>query len=403
MRFGIFYEISVPRPWEDDIEHTVYHRCLEQVRVADEVGFHSVWAVEHHFLEEYSHCSAPELFLTACAMQTKNIRVGHGIVVCVPQFNHPIRVAERAAVLDILSDGRLEFGTGRSATWTELGGMDANPDETKETWDEYVRTIPQMWTNERFGYEGRAFKMPSRAVLPKPYQKPHPPMWVAVSSPGTEVDAAERGLGSLGLTFGGFAEQEGKVKAYRRRIADCEPAGAFVNDKVATVNFLYCHPDNETGVKTGSRLTGSFGYLAAQLLPVREVHPTRSYPNPGLLAAARQQAATNPGEANSAPEGVCIGNPDRLVEQIKKWEACRRRPDQFPAQRARNHPAGAGARQPAPVRRTGHAALQGRLGPLDIPSRTRRRSRRRLTVCATAFLLHSDEAATGSAEPVEPC
>ena len=178
-------------------------------------------------------------------MQTKNIRVGHGIVVCVPQFNHPIRVAERAAVLDILSDGRLEFGTGRSATWTELGGMDANPDETKETWDEYVRTIPQMWTNERFGYEGRAFKMPSRAVLPKPYQKPHPPMWVAVSSPGTEVDAAERGLGSLGLTFGGFAEQEGKVNAYRRRIADCEPAGAFVNDKVATVNFLYCHPDNE--------------------------------------------------------------------------------------------------------------------------------------------------------------
>ena len=179
-----------------------------------------------------------------------------------------------------------------------------------------------MWTNERFGYEGRAFKMPSRAVLPKPYQKPHPPMWVAVSSPGTEVDAAERGLGSLGLTFGGFAEQEGKVKEYRRRIADCEPAGAFVNDKVATVNFLYCHPDNEEGVRTGSRLTGSFGYLAAQLLPVREVHPTRSYPNPGLLAAARQQAATNPGEANSAPEGVCIGNPDRLVEEIKKWEAC---------------------------------------------------------------------------------
>ena len=146
-------------------------------------------------------------------------------------------------------------------------------------------------------------------------------MWVAVSSPGTEIDAAERGLGSLGLTFGGFAEQEEKVKQYRRRIQGCEPAGAFVNEKVATVNFLYCHPDNETGIKTGSRLTGSFGYLAAQLLPVREVHPTRSYPNPGLLAASRQQAA-NPGEAGGAPEGVCIGNPDRLIEEIKKWEAC---------------------------------------------------------------------------------
>ena len=129
-------------------------------------------------------------------------------------------------------------------------------------------------------------------------------------------------MGSLGLTFGGFAEQEEKVNRYRRRIADCEPAGAFVNERVATVNFLYCHPDNETGVRTGSRLTGSFGYLAAQLLPVREVHPTRSYPNPGLLAASRQQAEQTPGAGASAPEGVCIGNPDRLIEEIKKWEAC---------------------------------------------------------------------------------
>src|SRR5262249_44904737 len=167
MKFGIFYEISVPRPWERETERTVYERCLEQVRLADELGFDQVWAVEHHFLEEYSHCSAPELFLTACAMLTKNINVGHGIVVCVPQFNHPIRVAERAAVLDILSGGRLQFGTGRSATWTELAGFQASPDETKKTWDEFVRVIPKMWTQERFGYQGRAFSMPERAVLPK--------------------------------------------------------------------------------------------------------------------------------------------------------------------------------------------------------------------------------------------
>ena len=154
MKFGVFYELSVPRPWERETERQVYMNALEQVRLADELGFHAVWAVEHHFLEEYSHCSAPELFLTAAAAQTTNIRVGHGIVVCVPQFNHPVRVAERAAVLDILSGGRLEFGTGRSATWTELGGFRADPDTTKKSWDEYVHTIPQMWMNERFGYEG---------------------------------------------------------------------------------------------------------------------------------------------------------------------------------------------------------------------------------------------------------
>ena len=153
MKFGIFYELSVPRPWDQEAERKVYMNALEQVRLADELGFDQVWAVEHHFLEEYSHCSAPELFLTACAMQTKNIHVGHGIVICVPEFNHPIRIAERAAVLDILSGGRLEFGTGRSATWTELGGFRANPDETKKSWDEFVHCIPKMWMQERFSYE----------------------------------------------------------------------------------------------------------------------------------------------------------------------------------------------------------------------------------------------------------
>ena len=319
MKFGIFYEISVPRPWGPETEHTVYHNCLEQVRLADELGFDQVWAVEHHFLEEYSHCSAPELFLTACAMQTKNIRVGHGIVVCVPEFNNPIKIAERTAVLDILSSGRLEVGTGRSATWTELGGFEADPDETKKTWDEYVRILPKMWTQERFGYQGRAFSMPTRAILPKPYQKPHPPMWVAVTSPGTELDAADRGLGSLGLTFGGFAEQEIKIAEYRRRIKYCDPVGEFVNEQVNTVNFLFCHPNGETGIKTGQRLSGTFNYLAEQLLAARQAYPSKSYPNLGLLPALRREA-TAP-SAGNVPEGLAIGDPDRIVEVIKKWEA----------------------------------------------------------------------------------
>ena len=319
MKFGIFFEISVPRPWGPESEHDVYHECLEQVRLADELGFDQVWAVEHHFLEEYSHCSAPELFLTAAAMQTKNIRVGHGIVVCVPQFNHPVRVAERAAVLDILSHGRLELGTVRSSTWTELAGFQANPDETKKTWDEYVRTIPRMWTQERFGYEGRAFSMPTRAVLPKPYQKPHPPMWVAVTSPGTEIDAAERGLGCLGLTFGGFGEQERKVEEYRRRIRGCEPAGAFVNEQVNTVNFLFCHEDDAYGVRTGQRLSGTFNYHAEQLLAARQAYPTRSYPNLGLLPALRRQAQTDGGDG--VPEGLAIGDPERIIRAVKGWES----------------------------------------------------------------------------------
>src|SRR4026207_24517 len=134
MKFGLFYELSVPRPWTRESGRTVYQNALEQVRLADELGFDQVWAVEHHFLEEYSHCPAPELFLTACAMITKKIRVGHRIVICVPEFNHSIKIAERTAVLDILSGGRLEVGTGRSATWTELGGLRATSHPHTKQW-----------------------------------------------------------------------------------------------------------------------------------------------------------------------------------------------------------------------------------------------------------------------------
>ncbi len=319
MKFGIFFELSVPRPFEQN-ERIVYQNALEQTRLADELGFDQVWAVEHHFLEEYSHCSAPELFLTACAMQTEKIRVGHGIVTCVPEFNHPIRIAERAAVLDVLSGGRLEMGTGRSATWTELGGFQSNPDDTKKTWDEFVHAIPKMWTQERYRHEGQFFSMPSRAVLPKPIQKPHPPLWVAVSSPGTEDDAADRGMGCLGVNFTSFAEQERKVKEYRRRIQHCDPVGEFVNDQLNTINFLYCHDDSEVGVATGRKMMGQFQYMAGQLDMAKEVYPTRAYLTAGLLAGARRQAAS-PGDLKEPPEGIAVGNPDQIVRELKKWEA----------------------------------------------------------------------------------
>jgi alkanesulfonate monooxygenase SsuD/methylene tetrahydromethanopterin reductase-like flavin-dependent oxidoreductase (luciferase family) len=320
MKFGIFYEPSVPRPWTRESERTVYNNALEQVQLADELGFDQVWAVEHHFLEEYSHCSSPELILTACAMRTQKIRVGHGIVVCVPEFNHPIRIAERTATLDILSGGRLEVGTGRSATWTELGGFRANPDSTKKTWDEFVRCLPKMWTTETYGYEGEFWSMPPRTILPKPYQQPHPPMWVAVTTPGTELDAADRGMGSLGLTFGGFAEQEEKIKTYRQRIQQCTPVGAFVNEQVSTVNFLFCHEDDEEGVRVGRQLGSTFNYLASQLVSVREAYPSKSYKSLGLQPQLRRQA-TGPDARGAVGEGLGIGNPERILVAMKHWEA----------------------------------------------------------------------------------
>jgi alkanesulfonate monooxygenase SsuD/methylene tetrahydromethanopterin reductase-like flavin-dependent oxidoreductase (luciferase family) len=321
VRFGIFFELSVPRPFSPERERAVIESSLEQARLADELGFDTVWAVEHHFLEEYSHCSAPELLLTAVAMQTKRIRVGHGAVVCVPQMNHPIRVAERAAFLDLLSGGRLEFGTARCSTWTELGGFQADPDHTKRDWDEFVRAIPRMWTEERVAWRGTCFSMPERAVLPKPLQRPHPPLWVTVTSPGTELDAAERGLGALGVAAAGFAEQERRTREYHRRIRHCEPVGAAVNDRVATLNFLYCDEDAKTAAARGLQLLGGFGLLNAHLLFTREAYPTPAYGLLANLAPAPRGESASPAEGRGVPEGVCIGDPPAIVRAIKEWES----------------------------------------------------------------------------------
>jgi alkanesulfonate monooxygenase SsuD/methylene tetrahydromethanopterin reductase-like flavin-dependent oxidoreductase (luciferase family) len=320
MKFGIFFELSVPRPFTPEREHQVYLNALEQARLADELGFATIWAVEHHFLEEYSHSSAPELFLTAVAAQTSRIRLGHGAVVCVPEINHPIRVAERAAVLDQLSGGRLEFGTARSSTWTEIGGFGADPDATKKDWDEYVRVLPRMWTQEFFSYEGRCFSMPERSVLPKPLQKPHPPMWVTVTSPGTELDAADRGLGCLGVATAGFAEQERRTREYHRRVKLCDPVGEFVNDRVGTLNFLYCHEDARMAAERGMTFLGTFGMLNAHLLFTREAYQTSAYQSLANLAPLAASKSSSPGDAPKLPEGMCLGDPHHIIQAIKRWE-----------------------------------------------------------------------------------
>ena len=142
------------KPWNEGQEYSTYHDALEQIELADKLGFDHVWEVEHHFLTEYSHSSAPEVFLAAASQRTKNIRIGHGVALLPYPFNHPIRVAERAAALDIMSNGRLEFGTGRSITEQELGGFGIDPADSRPMWEEAIQMIPKMWTEETFSWEG---------------------------------------------------------------------------------------------------------------------------------------------------------------------------------------------------------------------------------------------------------
>src|ERR671914_422689 len=198
MRFGIFYEHQLPRPWAPGDEHKLLKDALEQVELADRLGIDYVWEVEHHFLEEYSHSSAPEVFLAAASQRTNRIRLGHGIVQLPPAFNHPARIAERIATLDLVSNGRVDFGTGEASSQMELGGFGVEREQKRAQWAEAIDVVTRMFVEEPFaGYDGEYISVPQRNVVPKPQQKPHPPVWVACSRRETILLAGQKGIGAL--------------------------------------------------------------------------------------------------------------------------------------------------------------------------------------------------------------
>ena len=175
MKVGLLYEIESVKPHAPDHEYRVFWDTMAQIELADRLGFDSVWVVEHHFLNEFSYSSAPEVFLGCVSQRTRKIRIGHGVAVL--PFSHPIRVAERVAVLDIMSNGRVEFGTGRSTTMDEILGFGMTTEETRPRWREALEMIPRMWRDEPFSYQGRFWSVPRPvSIIPKPLQKPHPPL-----------------------------------------------------------------------------------------------------------------------------------------------------------------------------------------------------------------------------------
>ena len=235
MKFGGFYEHQLPRPWSRESEHTLLKNALEQVELSDRLGYDYVWATEHHFLEEYAHSSAPEVFLAACSQRTRNLRIGHGIVQMPPNINHPARVAERIATLDLISDGRCEFGIGAGATEAELGGFFVPQAEKKEMMLEGLRAVVEMFVGEPFGgFEGRYIKVPARNVVPKPYQKPHPPLWMACSNRASILQAARLGVGALTFSFVSPEQAQQWVTDYYETFEkECVPVGYAVNPQIA--------------------------------------------------------------------------------------------------------------------------------------------------------------------------
>jgi alkanesulfonate monooxygenase SsuD/methylene tetrahydromethanopterin reductase-like flavin-dependent oxidoreductase (luciferase family) len=247
MRFGLFYELQLPRPWTEGLEQKLFQDSLDQVELADRLGFDSVWAVEHHFLEEYSHCSSPEIFLAACSQRSKNLRLGHGIMLMPPGFNQPARAAERIAVLDVVSNGRVDWGTGEASTLLELGGYGVSIPDKHDAWLEAVEQSANMLAMEPYpGFEGRFFSMPCRNIVPKPVQRPHPPLWVACSNRETIKLAARLGIGALTFAFVDPAEAKQWADDYYRIFKEeCVPIGHAVNPNFCMVSSFGLHHDVE--------------------------------------------------------------------------------------------------------------------------------------------------------------
>lgn len=332
MKFALFYEIPVARPWDARSEHRAYKNTLEQAVAGERAGFHSVWTVEHHFLEEFSHCSNPEVLYGAIAARTERIRIGYGVRLGPKPYNHPVRSAESAAVLDLLSDGRVEFGTGRSSTKIELEGFGIHPNDTRGMWREAVEHIVRCWTTERTELRGEHWQMPPRRVQPKPLQKPHPPVWGATGSPDGHRMMGELGLGLLSFSVGTPPEQlKERIDLYRAGLASCtRPLVAEVNERAACFTMVNCAPTREESyalaresfewyVKNSAELVSSVPLWLEEMKA--EADGTYAYLEEARQAVEQRMHELASLDALLGMNAAIAGDPEEVVERCRAYEA----------------------------------------------------------------------------------
>ena len=327
MQFGIFYEHQLPKPWTADDEYELLRDALDQVELADRLGFDYAWEVEHHFLEEYSHSSAPEVFLAACSQRTKTIRLGHGIRQVIPHYNHPARTAEVLATLDLVSGGRVDFGTGESSAELELGGFGIEVAAKRKMYLEATEQICNMLAMDPYpGFQGQYFDMPCRNIVPKPVQRPHPPVWVACSQRETIRMAARLGIGALTFAFVDPMEAKSWVDEYYSIIKSdaCVPIGHTVNANICMVSSFSCHEDRHTAVDRGLLGFEFFGYALGSLYGFGEHKPGRTNlweEFQRVRVPQLKNEVDNVSSPLTAARGG-IGTPDDVREHLRKFERC---------------------------------------------------------------------------------
>lgn len=331
MKFSLFYELPVPKPWDARSEYRAYQKVLEQAVLADRVGFHALWSVEHHFLEEFSHCSNPEILYGAIAARTEKLRLGFGVRLMPKPYNHPVRTAEAAAVLDLISNGRVYFGTGRSASRQELEGFGIDPHETRDMWLEAVKAVVGCWTNDEYELDGKYWQMPRRRVVPKPIQDPHPPVFGATGSIDGHEMMGELGLGlcsfSIGTAMDHLAERIDKYRAGAQRCTT--PIGVEQNEHVVAFTMVNCAPRKEDSYSVSKDqfewyANTSVNYLSEFSDWVKGTSGdlgTYNYTDKirGAATMNGEQLGLN-FDALMGKNSVICGDPDEVIERARLYE-----------------------------------------------------------------------------------
>ncbi len=319
MKFSIFFEMQIADPTSVK-EAQTFRDCVQQAVLADELGYHCIWEVEHHGLYEYSHSSAPEVFLAFVAARTKRIRLGHGVTLLPYRYNHPIRIAERVATLDILSEGRVNWGSGKSSSLVEQVAFETEIPKLHEQWLEAIEMIPRMWAADVFEHKGKFFQIAPIQVVPKPLQKPHPPMFAACSSPDSAATVGRLGLGALNFAFGADDYLTQKVNEYRRAVADAKPVGRQKTDHFACTPATLVLSDDKKACRYGLRGARFFASSMAQYYlsgtrPVGRLAVPRDF-----LPDAELEAAMATRNAAGSQVALVVGDPVAARETVDRFK-----------------------------------------------------------------------------------
>jgi alkanesulfonate monooxygenase SsuD/methylene tetrahydromethanopterin reductase-like flavin-dependent oxidoreductase (luciferase family) len=252
MIIDVFSELQKARPWPEAHERRVIEEAIEQARLADALGYGCWWNVEHHGATEFSYSSAPELMPVVLSQHTERLRFGHSGILAPFRINHPLRVAERAAFLDVVSGGRLELGLARSGgnEWSTFG---VEPETTRDQLREALHMIPRMWTETPFSWDSANLTIPERDVVPKPIQRPHPPLWQTCTSPESFEMAGELGVGALATTLLSPLSSLGLLfEHYQRGLDRMQPCSEVVNAQRSVFTFVHCAETREAAIASGA-------------------------------------------------------------------------------------------------------------------------------------------------------